>query len=495
MKLIIKNFGPIKNNIQAIDLSKKFLVFVGYNNSGKSYVSQLLWTIFNQRIINDFAQNNLDIIEDNILENTKYFEVNQELIDKIIISYSYFLRDALKRHTFKDLQASKLFDNISLDFEASIDEIKRGGLQASFTIKASDDNKIDSNYLEIKKENDSLRFQIEEKKIPEDFFDFVPRTIVDRYLITGKKNILIKSIILILLQYEHETFFLPASRSFLPIFYRYIYKIERKEREKIVDKLLTLMETKQDDERITLSAIKDLNISNRPYTEPINKIIESLYSLNDNLPIIKPEFYLNLVQKLQKIMGGEINLMSQEGIAPIEFSFKLDVSNLDLPMYLASSSVNQLTLLYLYLKYWVNEKNNFLIMDEPEENLHPENQINLLNILLQFISANDNKVLITTHSPILANAINNYIYLDVLKNEYKVDVGQIIEADQLQYVDPSISISQEKVGVYFFTGDKIVDYQSDDYGIYFRDFRKVEDNVDKSLRILTDYIYRQQDDF
>lgn len=495
MKLIIKNFGPIKNNSKAIDLSKNLLVFVGYNNSGKSYVSQLLWTIFNQRIINNFAQNNLDIIENNLLENAKHFEVNQELIDKIIISYSSFLRDALKKHTFKDLQASKLFDNISLDFEASIDEIKRGDLQASFTIKASDDNKIDSNYLEIKKDNNSLRFQIEEKKIPEDFLDFVPRTIVDRYLIAGKKSILIKSIILILLQYEHETFFLPASRSFLPIFYRYIYKIERKEREQIVDKLLTLMETKQDDERINLSEIKDLNISNRPYTEPINQIIESLYSLNEKLPIVKPEFYLNLVQKLQKIMGGEINLMSQEGIAPIEFAFKLDVSNLDLPMYLASSSVNQLTLLYLYLKYWVNEKNNFLIMDEPEENLHPENQINLLNILLQFISENDNKVLITTHSPILANAINNYIYLDVLKNEYKVDVGQIIEADQLQYVDPSISVSQEKVGVYFFTGEKIVDYQSDDYGIYFRDFRKVEDNVDKSLRILTDYIYRQQDDF
>ncbi|MDT9188878.1 MAG: AAA family ATPase [Limnospira sp. PMC 894.15] len=495
MKLIIKNFGPIKNNSKAIDLSKNLLVFVGYNNSGKSYVSQLLWTIFNQRIINNFAQNNLDIIEDNLLKNAKHFEVNQELIDKIIISYSSFLRDALKKHTFKDLQASKLFDNISLDFEASIDEIKRGDLQASFTIKASDDNKIDSNYLEIKKDNNSLRFQIEEKKIPEDFLDFVPRTIVDRYLIAGKKSILIKSIILILLQYEHETFFLPASRSFLPIFYRYIYKIERKEREQIVDKLLTLMQTKQDDERINLSEIKDLNISNRPYTEPINQIIESLYSLNEKLPIVKPEFYLNLVQKLQKIMGGEINLMSQEGIAPIEFAFKLDVSNLDLPMYLASSSVNQLTLLYLYLKYWVNEKNNFLIMDEPEENLHPENQINLLNILLQFISENDNKVLITTHSPILANAINNYIYLDVLKNEYKVDVGQIIEADQLQYVDPSISVSQEKVGVYFFTGEKIVDYQSDDYGIYFRDFRKVEDNVDKSLRILTDYIYRQQDDF
>ena len=48
MELIIKNLGPIKGNQQSIDLSKKFFIFLGYNNSGKTYVSQLLWTIFNK---------------------------------------------------------------------------------------------------------------------------------------------------------------------------------------------------------------------------------------------------------------------------------------------------------------------------------------------------------------------------------------------------------------------------------------------------------------
>lgn len=54
MKLIIKNLGPIKNNTQSIDLSKDLLVFVGRNNSAKSYVAQLLWVIFNQDIIHKF---------------------------------------------------------------------------------------------------------------------------------------------------------------------------------------------------------------------------------------------------------------------------------------------------------------------------------------------------------------------------------------------------------------------------------------------------------
>jgi predicted ATPase len=135
------------------------------------------------------------------------------------------------------------------------------------------------------------------------------------------------------------------------------------------------------------------------------------------------------------------------------------------------------------------------MIDEPEVNLHPENQIKLINILIQFIqNETGNKVLITTHSSMLANAINNYIYLDVLKREKGFNVKKIIEENKLKYVDSSISISQDKVGVYFFTGDRIIDYERSDDGIYFRNFREVENNLDNSLRILTDYIYLKKDE-
>ena len=40
----------------------------------------------------------------------------------------------------------------------------------------------------------------------------------------------------------------------------------------------------------------------------------------------------------------------------------------------------------------------------------------------------------------LANAINNYIYLDVLKNQHGVNVKKIIEENKLKYVNSSISI-------------------------------------------------------
>ena len=44
MTLTINEFMPISQKSE-IDLSKKFTVFVGKNNSGKTYVSQLIWAI------------------------------------------------------------------------------------------------------------------------------------------------------------------------------------------------------------------------------------------------------------------------------------------------------------------------------------------------------------------------------------------------------------------------------------------------------------------
>ena len=43
MKIRVENLGPIKNG--EIDLSKKFYVFVGYNNTGKTYMAQVLWSV------------------------------------------------------------------------------------------------------------------------------------------------------------------------------------------------------------------------------------------------------------------------------------------------------------------------------------------------------------------------------------------------------------------------------------------------------------------
>ena len=248
---------------------------------------------------------------------------------------------------------------------------------------------------------------------------------------------------------------------------------------------------RENQDEINQDYLQELNLFKRPYTEPMNYVLEKLYSLNQNLEIVP--HYPNIIEKLIEIMGGNIVLKSLEGISEIEFYFRFSKEHLDLPMHLTSSSVNQLTLLYLYLKYWAAEKNNFLTLDEPEENLHPENQVKLVDLLIQFAIQKDNKVLVTTHSPLLANAVNNYIYLDVLKNEYNGNfIEKIVEENGLKYVYTDNSISQDDIGVYFFDGSRIIDYEADEYGVYFRNFREIIDSLDKTRKILTDYIYLKE---
>lgn len=491
MKLIIKNLGPIKNNTQAIDLDKDFFVFVGRNNSGKSYVAQLLWAIFNQDIIHKFARKNLEIIDTRIVENVNEVEITSELVGQILYKYSLFLQEETKKEIFNIDKQAQLLNNTVIDFDYQISELKELAITSVFSIPHEEENKIE--YIEIKKEKGDLIYKFEEKQLPNNIKEIITKKYSDGNLLDVKKSILISTIIRTMLKHQHETFFLPASRIFFPTFYLYIYEVDRKQREQDIKKLVDLLENPRRQGKIELSDFEGLEVWKRKYTEPMNQVFEKLFSLNFEENISTS--YINLVEQLQEIIGGEILPLSLKGISPIEFYFKINSMNEPLPMYLASSSVNQLTLLYLYLKYWAEEKNNFLMIDEPEVNLHPENQIKLLNILIQFIqNESRNKVLITTHSSILANAINNYIYLDVLKNEYGVNVEKIIEDNKLYYVDSSVSIAKEKVGVYFFTGDKIIDYESGDYGIYFRNFREVENNLDKSLRILTDYIYTQEDE-
>lgn len=483
MELLIKNLGSIRNNNQAIDLTKKFYTFIGYNNSGKTLVSQLLWTIFNDDNIRKFSENTQ--IDSLVIDSKKPIKINQELIDEILNKFSRFIeKEVVNTYNLDASIKETIISSNKLIFQADIKEFKETKFKTTFLVRVAGNNDLE--YLQISKSKGSLTINIKEPNIPEKVFDKIPRDFFERAK-PYKESVIIPSIIRVLLSHAEDTFFIPASRSFFPVFYQYIYEIERNKRSEYNRRLQELIENIDDDGDTNRDIFKRLQeqLPKRSYTEPMNKVIESLYSLNTKKEINL--VYNSLIEKMIGLMGGEITISSLESIAPIQFSFKFDESK-DLPMYLASSSVNQLTILYLYLKYWAKEKNNFLMIDEPEVNLHPKNQIRLMDILVQFVTEHNNRVLITTHSPILTDILNNYVYLHTLKS-YDVDVTKIIEDNQLKNLNPEISLAKEDLGVYFFTGDKIIDYGTSEYGVYFRNFKEVINSVQKSGEILTNHIY------
>lgn len=156
-------------------------------------------------------------------------------------------------------------------------------------------------------------------------------------------------------------------------------------------------------------------------------------------------------------------------MADISYNHK---SGENIPMYLSSSMVNQLSTLYLYFKYLMEKKDNFLIINEPEMNLHPAKKIEVLELLMHF--ASENKLLMATHSNTLAKSIINYLHLFDLKDK-GVDTKAFIQENELE-MDSEINLSSNDIGIYYFNGKTIVPYKYDnDSNIHFGTFSEVEE--------------------
>jgi len=481
MQLIIQNFGPIKQG--KIDLTKKFYVFVGYNNTGKTYVSQLLWSIFNEETISNFSKSFIENPEfnlDNLEENAEnIFDITPVTIDKILGQFAQFLKHNIVPKIFNINKQHFILDQFALDFEYDINTVKKRAGAISFFPSSEILRKIS-------KEKNSLTVKMTEENISKKWPDIRPSTSHRPFVATCYELI----IFLLFNTTHHQPVFLPSSRIFYPLFYSYIYRAQKEKYDKTSKLFMEVVEKKQKGEPIDLESFLMENGFESDYTEPMNVLFDKLYRLNEEMTV--QNHYEHLVAEMTTILGGDIVMSKKEGIAPIKFGFKPTQHDNHLPMFLSSSSVNQLSTLYLYFKYWAQKENNFLMIDEPEENLHPKNQVALLNVLLDYAQANNNKVLIITHSPLLADAVNNYLYLFWLKSQ-SVDVSQIVEDDYPE-INPDINLSTNDIAIYFFEGTRIIPYKRGDYGVLFNDFDAERRKIKKIELALTEKMYQLLND-
>ena len=480
MQLTLKNLGPIKTG--EIDLSKRFYVFVGYNNSGKTYVSQLIWAIFNEKIIKKFSQSAY-FTELVITENDR-FEITQGLIDDIFHKFANYLKTEVVPNLFNVSRDHLILEDFSVEFSIKKEEIRNFTHKVAVQLQVENSNKETAiNRLFISKEKDSFFVTFEEKKVSEILDGFLEKGLSAFNPKSTKVSFLVMFVLNLILNKTHEPFFLPSNRMIYLVFYHYLYSVETEKRERISKIFGQLLEKKErgedfNSESLSIEALKSF------YTEPTKQLFDRINGLNENAKI--HTHYEHLMLELAKIIGGDIIMHKSLGIAPLEFYLKMPQKDDELEMYLSSSSVNQLNTLYLYLKYWAEEKNNFLLIDEPEENLHPKHQLALLNVLLSYANENNNRVLITTHSPILADMVNNYHYMAFLKAK-QIPLNFLHE----KYADINldINLSIEEMGIYFFDGEQIHKYEMGDYGVFFEDFYYEIKKTKDISELLTDQIY------
>ena len=173
---------------------------------------------------------------------------------------------------------------------------------------------------------------------------------------------------------------------------------------------------------------------------PFSGVVADFISSIITLPEEEGPFF-NLAQAFEEeLIKGQIVVRALDEHRYTEIIYILDWT--EIPLHRSSSSVSELAPLFLYLKYGI-KPGSVLIIEEPEAHLHPENQRILAKLLVRLVRRNVNLV-ITTHSEYLVEQLSSFILLSKIEAEERVRRYRYDEDDYLEI---------DEVGAYVFAYD------------------------------------------
>ena len=146
-------------------------------------------------------------------------------------------------------------------------------------------------------------------------------------------------------------------------------------------------------------------------------VVSDFISSIISLPEEKGPFF-SLAQEFEKeLIKGKIvvRTLDEYRYPEIHYNFQ----DTEIPLHRASSTVSELAPLFLYLKYVV-EPGSVLIIEEPEAHLHPKNQRILAAFLVKLIRSGVT-ILITTHSEYLLEQLSSFIMLSKVEPQKRIE--------------------------------------------------------------------------
>lgn len=156
------------------------------------------------------------------------------------------------------------------------------------------------------------------------------------------------------------------------------------------------------------------------------KSLEAALELND---FVEKDNELEVEKLIREILGGTIRKENGELLFVRDNGYKSHMKN-------TSSGVKQLAIIQTLLMNDEIGPKSFLIMDEPEVNLHPEWQIKFAKILVLLVKELDSSIFVASHSPFFIEAIELYSqYYDLIDESFfyltqKADEGyDIVKVD------------------------------------------------------------------
>ncbi len=421
MKICLNNLGPIDKAEFSLG---DFTVICGKNNTGKTYVTYVLYCFL------DFWNNEYRLPIDKSIMDELFSNGSISLdLQKFITQANEILKRAAKEFSSPHIMARvfaadrERFEDTNISIELDVSRLKvlqqkNYEVNYSYGIKNKSFINIsrNSNILDIKLLVDSK--EIIDRNMMELVMSPISNTI---------KTLVFSSIL-------PQPFISSAERTGSAIF--------QKELDFTTSKIVDILRDREKSK--DFHPLDILQTYTSRYPIPVRKnvdFIRGLSSIEKQKSFIY-ESYPNILKLFGDIIGGSYK--TEKKTSTIYYIPKYN-KKLRLTIPESSSCARSLLDLGYYIRH-VAKPNDLLMIDEPEMNLHPESQRKLARLLATLVNIGI-KVYITTHSDYIVKEISTLIVLNQ-------DVSYIKKiAEHAKYSKLEL-LNKESVRVYTTKCDK-----------------------------------------
>ncbi|GBC60113.1 hypothetical protein DENIS_1058 [Desulfonema ishimotonii] len=425
MKFNFEKFGYIdKGTLRLADLT----LICGPNNVGKTYVSYCIYGFirhFKKLVDLSLSPEQISALKADgslSIDLTQYQQRLADYIKSASEKFSQTLTDYFNAPDdfFSKAKVRFSYDNFSIDLSQGFKQIAMFGQSETLLFdKAPDETAL------------SIAIQVSEKpgksKLPSRILDDVIGRAIAECLFAGTLP---------------KPFVVTSERTGIALFYK----------ELDISKNAILKHLSESDKPDPIAL---LNSMRSRYARPIQDNIDVVRDY-DNLSRRKSfiredrKTYKPVLDALHDLSGGSFKIVDKQVLYHPKKERNRD--KVIVPVYMASSSVKSLFLIDLYINC-LAEKQGLLVIDEPELNLHPDNQRRMAGLLARLVNAGI-KVMVTTHSDYLIRELNNRIMLNnevenkqaLMKNAKMVE-QDILRPDQVKAFSLKDSHSVKEVPV------------------------------------------------
>ena len=392
MTLLLNDFGPIHES--KIDISK-ITVIGGENATGKSTTSKILYC---------FLRAN----------SARRQEITYDRIIKLIKEKTDYLKNYLRNQENSDIKFTDLKTRLT-KYEIEAKNSNKSGLEVITEI-----------YEEIKDRIEDEDISTDSQKEVDDKFEEIDNLI---YIVEENDNPLYVSIMKRLIKAEFSTddfegyFEITGQHKNSDFDFKINFNDNDLSSDEVFDSngWFSVNDIYYIDSFSILDLDQNLGLNNSEHAKFLNDNLKKEADESDDLFDDKVyEKIIKLEEEIEAIINGKFVYENGELVYTPENGERCRMKN-------TASGVKQIGIIQLLLNNRKLKEDSFLIIDEPEVNLHPAWQVKFAGVLALLVKNLNVSLYINSHSPIFIEALDAWAYYHDLSDYTKYYLSQSSE--------------------------------------------------------------------